>query len=165
MVGKYSIELVTKRMRFLLEVKRKYTIIRGDSGTGKSTFVNYIMGYQLHGESSGVILKCDIPIKRVLNSEDFKKFKECILVIDEGDIVLREENIATLFKESDNYFIILSREKLGYLPYSDKDIYEIKSDRVQNKFYESRFVNRYQDIIQKGLPELKSDVLSTDEEL
>lgn len=141
MTGNYNIELTTKRVRFVFEVKKKYTIIRGDSGTGKSTFANYIMKYQLYGDSLGIDLKCDIPIKRVFNAEDFRTFNGCILVIDEGDAVLRADNIVSLFKDSDNYFIILSREKLGYLPYGCKDIYEIKSNRIQNKFYELRLVS------------------------
>ena len=154
MVGKYHIEIVTKRVRFLLEVKKKYTIICGDSGIGKSIFVNYVMEYQLYGRSSGLNLKCDVPIKRILNAEDFNTFSGCILVIDEGDDVLKSKDIASLFKDSDNYFIIVSREKLGYLPYSYKEIYEIESSKIQDKFYEFRFVNKYHNVDNMILPDL-----------
>lgn len=42
MKGKHTLRVMTKKVSFTLELKRKYTILRGDSGTGKSTFANYI---------------------------------------------------------------------------------------------------------------------------
>lgn len=154
MVGKYKLELVTKRLRYIFEVKRKYTVIRGDSGTGKTTFVNYVLEHQLHGSSSGVYLNCDVPVKRVTSLEDFQSFSNCILVMDEGDMFFRGRDIASYFTESNNYFILVTREELGYLPYSYKEIYEIVSGRVQGKFFESKFVNKYADVTQSMLPDL-----------
>lgn len=36
MVGKYSIRIYNKKVRYDLSIKRKYTVIRGSSATGKT---------------------------------------------------------------------------------------------------------------------------------
>ena len=122
MVGKYKIQLDTKRLSFKLEVKRKYTIIRGDSATGKSTLAEYILRYNLQGTDSGIILSCDIPVKRFIDVDSLKSWDNCIVVIDEGDSLFKLEDASGILKESNCYFILITRQSLGYL---HKDLCEI----------------------------------------
>ena len=54
MVGKYNIRITTKKVVYEFDVKRKYTIVKGDSSTGKS----YL--YTLVGTPNvDIVCKCD----------------------------------------------------------------------------------------------------------
>lgn len=118
MKGKHTLRVMTKKVSFTLEIKRKYTILRGDSGTGKSTFANYIEQYNRYGNSSGVDVDCDVDVIRLLRDEDFN-LEDKIIVIDEGDSVLRRGDVTKLFEKSSCYFIIVTRRPLSSI--IDKD--------------------------------------------
>lgn len=160
MTGKYTLQLSTRRVSFKLEIRRKYTIIRGDSATGKSTLAEYISMYNTQGTDSGVYLTCDIPVKRFAGIKDLESYENSIIVIDEGDIILKMRNAADLFMNSNCYFIIITRQKLGYLPYSLLEIYEMVGRMVSSSFTESTLCNRYKDLPMNIKPDL---VLTEDE--
>lgn len=154
MVGKYTIQLSTKRVSFKLDIKRKYTVIRGDSATGKSTLANYILQYNLQGTDSGIYLKCDIPVRRFIDEDSLKHWNDCIVVVDEGDTILRSSAIASIFKESECYFIIITRQKLGYLPYSLHEIYEFESRTIQPKYTETSLCKKHHLKLEKTKPDV-----------
>lgn len=114
MKGKHTLRVMTKKVSFTLELKRKYTILRGDSGTGKSTFANYIEQYNRYGNSSGVDVDCDVDVIHLLRDEDFN-LENKIIVIDEGDLVLRRGDVTKLFEKSSCYFIVITRRPLNFI--------------------------------------------------
>ncbi len=154
MVGKYTIQLSTKRVSFKIDIKRKYTIIHGDSATGKSTIAEYILRHNLQGTDSGVYLKCDIPVKRYTDVESLKSWDNCIVVIDEGDLILKHYDVAGILKRSTCYFIITTRQKLGYLSYSMYEIYELENKTLQATYTETFLRNRYSHTSRQITPEL-----------
>lgn len=46
MVGKYTFSISDGIVRYNISVKRKYTFLNGDTGTGKSYLVDLIVRYQ-----------------------------------------------------------------------------------------------------------------------
>ncbi|MGN0143273.1 MAG: translation initiation factor 2, partial [Roseburia sp.] len=116
--------------------KRNITIIRGDSATGKTTLINMIRQATNLGSSSGVDVICDVPC-RTLEGQDWKlilkNLSGNIIFIDEENPFLRTEEFATCVKESDNYFVLVTRENLYNLPYSVEEIYGLHSSgKYQN---------------------------------
>ena len=61
MKGKYSILVQNNRLRYEFTIYRNITIIRGDSATGKTTLLELLAAYYRDGESSGVIVRCEVP--------------------------------------------------------------------------------------------------------
>ena len=61
MKGKYSVFVQNNRLRYEFTISRNITIIRGDSATGKTTLLDLLNAYDRDGESSGVLVKCDVP--------------------------------------------------------------------------------------------------------
>lgn len=55
MTGKYHIEISTREVHYNVIVKRKFTIISGDSATGKSTLCRLL-------EQKGVQIKCSVHV-------------------------------------------------------------------------------------------------------
>ena len=153
MKGKHTLRVMTKKVSFTLELKRKYTILRGDSGTGKSTFANYIEQYNRYGNSSGVDVDCDVDVVRLLRDEDFN-LENKIIVIDEGDSVLRRGDVTKLFEKSSCYFVVITRKAMGYLPYSYEEVYEFSSKELSRKYTEVTLSNVYKDSSVSVLPDL-----------
>lgn len=60
MKGKYSVFVQNNRLRYEFTISRNITIIRGDSATGKTTLLDLLNAYDRDGESSGVLVKCDV---------------------------------------------------------------------------------------------------------
>ena len=62
-----------------------------------------------------------------MDNEDWERQLEeitgSIVFIDEGNRFLPTQRFAKLVQQSDNYFVIATREKLPMLPYSIKEIY------------------------------------------
>lgn len=145
MKGKYHVIVQNKRLRYEFDIKRNITIIRGDSATGKTTLYSMIALAARLGDSSGVEVQCEKKC-RVLEELDWKlvlqNLHDQIIFLDEDNLFLKTTDFAGMVKESDNYFVIITREDLANLPYSVEEIYGIHTagkyhdmKQVYNKFY------------------------------
>ena len=145
MKGKYSVFVQNNRLRYEFTISRNITIIRGDSATGKTTLLDLLNAYDRDGESSGVLVKCDVPCVVIGGQrweENLQFIHNSIVFIDECNRFIKSEDFAVRVKESDNYFVIVTRDDLPNLPYSVKEIYGIREfgkyaglKQVYNEFY------------------------------
>lgn len=143
MKGKYKITIKNKRLVYNMEIERNITIIKGNSGTGKTTLVNALQNFERLGSKSGVSIKCKRPC-HVLSGDDWEyqlsKWSNCIVFIDEGSGWIKSSDFAHAIQNSDNYYVIITRENLYQLPYSIKSILELKKttsrfNHTYNKTY------------------------------
>lgn len=145
MKGKYSVFVQNNRLRYEFTISRNITIIRGDSATGKTTLLDLLNAYDRDGDSSGVLVKCEVPCVVIGGQrweENLQFIHNSIVFIDECNRFIKSEDFAVRVKESDNYFVIVTRDDLPNLPYSVKEIYGIRESckyaglkQVYNEFY------------------------------
>ena len=137
MVGKYDIEVYNNKVHYFLSVKRNITILQGNSATGKTELIRLIQEHEANGRSSGITLKCAVKCV-VLTSVDWElrlsAMKNQIVFIDETVDFLHSIRFAQIVKGSDNYFVIVSRDDLGYLPYSVDEIYGLRNNTETQKY-------------------------------
>lgn len=129
MVTKHAITVQSGRgIQYKFEIRRKYTVIRGDSATGKTTLVNLIEDAAIRKTAT---LSCDCPcaVLPELNWElNLSALTGTIVFIDENHPALAQGRLlASLMAQSDNCYIIISRDKMSWIPYSYQEIYEIKT--------------------------------------
>lgn len=145
MKGSYRVIVQNSIVRYDFTIRRNITIIKGDSATGKTTLVDLIQEHYEVGEDSGISLKCD-KICSVLSGRDWKPILETmherIIFIDEGNNFVLTDDFAAVVRQSDNYFVIVTREGLPNLPYSVEEIYGIRESgkyatlkQTYNEFY------------------------------
>lgn len=136
MIGSYDICVKNARLQYKFTVKRNITILRGDSATGKTTLIDMIASYQMNGKSSGVSVNCEKNCV-VLTAFNWKinlnSIKDSIVFIDEQDKFVSSKDFAECVKNSDNYYVIATRNNLSNLPYSINEIYGIKN-KAGNKY-------------------------------
>lgn len=168
MIGKHNVKIVNQRVHFNFDLTRSITVIRGDSATGKTTLIGMLSDYEAEGKQSGVTVKCDKPC-RVLTATDWEvrlaNIKDSIVFIDEGNKFIKSIDFARAVRNSDNYYVIITREALYNLPYSVDEIYEMRITRHSkklNKVYNStrRF---YSDIPTKSHNISDADVIVTED--
>ena len=150
MKGIQHIEVFNRTTKFEFDLYRNITVIRGDSGTGKTTLYNMIADYARLREESGVNLSSLKPCVVLEPNVDYQyQLSTCrnsIVFIDEGARYLSSPSFAEAVRDSDNYYVIFNREGLPNLPYSVDEIYEIvTSGRYHSlrKFYPSGELHRY----------------------
>ncbi|HIV38649.1 MAG TPA: translation initiation factor 2 [Candidatus Blautia stercorigallinarum] len=146
MKGKYKIIINNNRLHYEFEIKRNITIIRGDSATGKTTLINMLRQAENLGASSGIDVVCEVPC-RVLEGANWKLILEnsskTIFFTDEENAFIDTEEFAAAVRNSDNYYVLITRENLYTLPYSVEEIYGIHSSgkyhdtrRIYNQMYQ-----------------------------
>lgn len=168
MIGKHHIEVRNQRVMFNFDLKRNITVIRGDSATGKTTLISMISDYEAYGKESGVKIKCDKPC-RVLSSLDWQyrlsAIKDSIVFIDEGNKFIKSIEFAEAVRNSDNYYVLITRESLYNLPYSMEEVYEMKKYRKNTKL--QRVYNGlrrfYSDMPISGYQLDEADVIMTED--
>ena len=155
MIGRVSIKISNQRNSYKFTLNRNITILRGDSGTGKTTLYDMIRDYNNLGRESGVkISGGNIVTLEGRNWEDeLDKLSKKIVVIDEGSKFVFSKEFANKVKGCDNYFLIITRSYLSQLLYSVDEIYRIKGigknkefERVYtdiDKFYDNPDPNRF----------------------
>ena len=130
METKHDILVNNKRgVQFKFTIYRKFTIIRGDSATGKTTLFQMVSD-AASSRVSGVTVSCDVTVRPLNESGYILELQEesnRIYVIDEDFGPLKSYDFAKAALQSDNCFIIITRESLPAIPYSYKEIYGIKT--------------------------------------
>ncbi len=135
MKGKYRVLVETNRLKYEFILIRNITIIKGNSATGKSTLVNLIRDYEELGTDSGIELICEkacVVLEGRKWQRDLADIKDSIVFIDEGNKFIKSKEFAEQMKSSDNYYVLITREKLPMLPYSVKEIYGFRESK---KYY------------------------------
>lgn len=164
MVGKYDIEVYNNKTHYFLTIKRNITIIQGDSASGKTELIRLIGEYEANGNSSGITIKCEKKCT-VLTNVDWElrlaSLSQRIIFIDETAFFIKEKKFAEMVRGSDNYFVIVSRDDLGLLPYSVEEIYGLRdvSDSSKYNTYKRVYNEMYNlynltDVTKKFYPEL-----------
>jgi len=129
MRDKHRIIVQNKKIKYDFEVRRNITIICGDSATGKAALVDMIREYYENGADSGVELQCDKSCA-VLEGRNWRlqlsAIQDSIVFIDEGNVFVSSKDFASAIQETDNYYVIVTREGLETLPYSVNEIYGIR---------------------------------------
>ena len=138
MLGKYYIEVKNKRISFMITIKRSVTIIRGFSGTGKSTFINMLEA-ALDENVTGTSIQTNYDPKKIevirnerqlhyiINSGERDK----ILVADENLNLSKYEFFIEFLKVSGSYLIYITRKnKTGLLQFSVDEIYRFESKTI-----------------------------------
>lgn len=131
MKGSYKVKVSRRRgTTFEFTVRRNITIVRGDSGTGKTTLYDMVADHTRLGDRSGVAIQCDCPCV-ALTDIDWKNqlagIAGSIVFIDEGMEDLPTEDFARAVRDSGNYYVIFTRGELPCLPYSVNEVYKIKT--------------------------------------
>lgn len=138
MKGSHRVIIEAKRVKYDSTLTRNITILTGDSASGKTVLIDYIRDYRRYGSESGVMVSCDREC-RTLDNEDWemqlKRITNSIIFIDEGNRFVTSKEFAKLALESDNYFVLATREKMPMLPYSVQEIYGF---RESGKYHEAK---------------------------
>lgn len=145
MKGIHRIIIQNKRIRYDFEIRRNITVIRGNSATGKTALVDMVREHFEDGTASGVELVCDKECT-VLEGRTWtgqlSLIRDSIVFIDEGNSFVMSDEFASAIQDTDNYYVIVTREGIPSLPYSVDEIYGIRNSgkygtlkRTYNEFY------------------------------
>lgn len=137
------VTITTSRNSFDLTFEGKFNFLIGSSGTKKTYLLTSLLKYK-----RGIRhVKCNVTIAdQTIRKNNIHVFsndfifdgdyhelfntKGDIYFIDESCTILHEPDIAKVLLQSKNYFIIISRSLVGWLPISIDSIYKL--EEVQN---------------------------------
>lgn len=153
MTGKYLLNIKSKKIEYEFTIDRKITIITGNSATGKTTLIDLI---EIFHDNKSVKLKCittedsDSIIYSecvTYSSKNIKQFiafdslyNNAIIFIDEDIKFVKSKQFADIIANSNNYFVIITRDELKMINYSIKSIYSLERDLCKESLYLSNLV-------------------------
>ena len=142
MKGCKRIRISNRFAKYMFELRRNITVVRGDSGTGKTTLFNMVADYTRNKEQSGVNISAPCPCVALTDTNweaQLRDIHESVVFIDEDSNhnYLSSKDFARAVQNSDNYYVLITRENLHDLPYSVEEIYEIKKSGFQ--FFQAVF--------------------------
>ena len=145
MVGAYHITVSNRFLKYEFTIRRNITVVKGNSATGKTTLIELIREYN-EQEDSGITIQSGKPCVVLYGrswKEQLERLSGCIVFIDEGGRFTKSEEFSRAIKGTDNYYVIVSREKLGNLPFSVEEIYGIRESGKYNSLKAEYTVNEF----------------------
>lgn len=136
MKGSHKLVVRGRRVQYTIVLERNITVLRGESATGKTTLVSLLQDYENEGRQSGVSVICDRPC-HVIGGNSWEQQLESvqggIVFVDEGNSFLTSADFARAVRESDNYYVLVTRENLYQLPYSVEAVLELRKTTSKMK--------------------------------
>ena len=136
MKGKHIISVTSRKAGYRLELERKICVLKGNSGTGKSSLIRLISEHLEYGIQSGVKISVDssASLAVLTNSSDWAQIlssiHDTVLFIDEDVRYLYSDSFQRELREADCYAVIVSRSGMfNALPYSVFGVYELVTER------------------------------------
>lgn len=171
MNGVITVTVDNSGTEFIITLDRNITLIRGDSGTGKSYVCSLISdNLRKAGSTVSVSNGASVFVMPDLTMNDLrgnwvdlvKNLHNTIVFIDEECDCMDGQpfNFFTGIKGTDNYYVIVHRGKLSELPYSVDAIYELVKDE-QLSLEKTVIVNKHLYTNSKGAMNV-SNVITED---
>ncbi|MBP3782624.1 MAG: translation initiation factor 2 [Butyrivibrio sp.] len=132
MKGKHHITVESSNLKYEFEIKRNFTVILGESATGKTTLIDLLNEIRRRGGNGAVRIQSDVPCSVYLAGEDNWKYELAglsgtIVFFDEDYRFIFTKEFAEFAAKADNYFVFITRKPLKNLPYSINEIYGIRT--------------------------------------
>ncbi len=137
MRGVQEVKVHNSRVRFSFSLRRNITVIVGDSGTGKSILYDLVAEHMRLGAASGVTVECEkncVALVDMIWQNQLAETSDSIVFVDEGADYVTSKAFAVQVRDSDNYYVIITRRPLHQLPYSIDEIYQIKMSGKTHTF-------------------------------
>lgn len=125
MKGQHDITVRIPGAVYKIHVRRNITVLRGNSGTGKSTLVKAIYDInntKLAGQNqTEAVIECNVPVRAIMGNDfeyasfQLSKIQNSIVFIDEDQQWIQSEDFARIVKGSQNYWVLVQRDRLGRL--------------------------------------------------
>lgn len=136
MKGRHEIRVVSRKTVYRLELERKVSVIKGNSGTGKSSLIRLISEYLEFGKKSGIKINVDssASLGVLTNSSEWEKIlssvHDTVLFVDEDVDYIYSDSFQKELWKADCYAVIVSRSG-GFtgIPYSISGIYEFVTEK------------------------------------
>lgn len=143
MTGEIKVVARNKNNHYEFTLRRNITILRGNSGRGKTKLFELFSDSNRFGKDSDAKISCTRPVIAYNGrnwEKDIQEIHNSIIIIDEeNSSFINSSDFARTIRATSNYYLLITRNYLPQLPYSVDEIYEI-SGRGKNK----KFVNSYQ---------------------
>lgn len=150
MVGAYKLSVRVKGLSYDLVLKSQVTVVKGNTATGKSYFVDLVEQYVREKGSCRSTIKVvsdftDIGVVSNPKELDYvlKRMSGGLIIMDESIIAYLYTQIPSIVLNSGNYFLLFTRLPLNRLPYSIVDVREFDSNIVienEKSFTEVKFL-------------------------
>ena len=131
-----DIIIKTPEITYNLKVNRKITVLRGDSGTGKTSIIEIVdaLNSDVLGISISGIDKSKL--KCIHTHDDW----EHIIDISENSVILVDEDCDFMYTKefaekvysSSNRFLLISRDRLRHLNISASEVFELLYEAGEN---------------------------------
>ena len=117
MEGRYRVQIKTKRLQYDFTIQQKYTVIRGDSATGKTSLYRLLELAQRGIVQVSCQAAC-LPASAL--GMDWTSWLQTrqgsILFFDDPDDFVLTDAFAAAARASDNYFVFCNREPMPRIP-------------------------------------------------
>lgn len=148
MIGERVVDIQNAKVHYRFTLERKISIIKGNSGIGKSVLYNLFDSLTSSKRGTGVHCNCTdsiVVLRNETNWEDCLNNSGKIIVADENIEYLYDRDFLNTVQNSDNYFIFITRSsRLGSLAYSVDNIYTLETSIVNGNPL-THFIKRYND--------------------
>lgn len=143
MKGKFKFAVSGKRSSYTFSINRNITIIKGNSGTGKTTLLQMMYEYLLTGKQSGYKVSTNasnyfVYIRDSVGrtwKDELSNLEDTVIFIEENNDFIYSKEFAKFVQESGNYFVLVTRRAIKTLPYSIQEIYEITADSATGVYH------------------------------
>lgn len=146
MKGKYTITVHDNLVSYSLELERKITVIKGESGIGKSHMYSLLTDLAKRGKKSGV--KCNmtssIVVLSVTSWEKAIADHDKIIFADEMDIPFHDRDFQEAITHSNNYFVLITRSAHLYgIGYAISNIYTLTTEKSSGVDHHTKLCELY----------------------
>lgn len=145
MIGDVKVLARNKNNNYEFVLHRNITVLRGNSGSGKTKLFELVSDNNRYGKNSDAKVSCDYPVVAYDGKNwerDISEIHSSVIIIDEeNSVFINSSEFAKCISKTDNYYLLITRNYLPQLPYSVDEIYELRG-RGKTK----RFVKAYESL-------------------
>lgn len=134
MKGEVNVRIRNNKNEYNFTLHRNITVLRGKSGTGKSTLYRMVASYSREGKASGIHASTtgNVPLRVLEGSfwkDEIRKISDSVVLIDEDSSFINSREFARLVLKSSNYYLLITRLYLPNIPYSIHEIYQVTGSK------------------------------------